>query len=118
MVLLVCPASPVLVVRAMHIGKQMVGRDINNYEVNHQEMDFDLWRRLKEIEILVEKAVRSGTSTSVSTFAPLTSCPVRSELSGRPNNTAMMLLRYRHQWWPGNFGERRHWGLPVAGAGG
>jgi hypothetical protein len=55
-------------VRAMHIGKQMAGRDINNYEVNHQEMDFDLWRRLKEIEIHVEKAVESGTSTSVSTL--------------------------------------------------
>jgi hypothetical protein len=51
-----------------NIGKQMAGRDINNYEVNHQEMDFDLWRRLKEIEIHVEKAVESGTSTSVSTL--------------------------------------------------
>lgn len=73
----------------MHIGNQMAGRNINYYEVNHQEMDSDLRRRLKEIEILVEKAVESGTSTSVSTFAPLTSCPVRSEVSGHTNTTTM-----------------------------
>jgi hypothetical protein len=43
----------------MHIGKQVVGRDVHNYEIGQREPDADLRRQLAEVVSLVEQAVRS-----------------------------------------------------------
>jgi hypothetical protein len=43
----------------MHIGKQVAGRDINNYEIDAR-LDPELRRRVQEIQVLVRRAVESG----------------------------------------------------------
>jgi hypothetical protein len=43
----------------MHVGKQVAGRDINNYEIDPRP-DPELRRQVQEIEVLVRQAVESG----------------------------------------------------------
>ena len=45
----------------MHIGHQMAGRDILNYENSGERVDPDLLRRLDEVENALRQAVRSGS---------------------------------------------------------